>query len=118
MLYFYRIKHDNESLFKAKELPPIEFKAREYCSCEAELADIPYGLPNYVCNLTSVMKPCRVETQSVFYAPCKRQKTYERRKRSLEYIDDEEPEDIELPLNDTNSEDVSYIQICLVRVLL
>ena len=96
----WRIKTNATSLFNAVELQPIEAKAQEYCTCKKEAKYFPFGEPDFACNLTTAMQPCREQTipSSVFNGRCKRV-THERLKRAIEVVDDEEPEQIQLPLN-------------------
>lgn len=109
-LYFYRIDNNADSLFNSVKLPPLEFNAREYCTCKKKADSFPFGNPDYACNLTTTMQPCRELTQSsVYNGHCKRVTHQERRRRNLEYMDDEEPEHIEIPLNNSESIDVSCV---------
>ena len=103
----YRIKTNAESLFNAVELQPIEAKAQEYCTCKKNAVTFPIGDPDFACNLTIVMQLCREQTipSSVFNGRCK-SVTRERRKRAIEVVDDEEPEQIQLPLNDPDDIEV------------
>lgn len=108
-MYLYRIKNNADSLFNGLTLPPLESNPREYCTCKKNANSFPFGNPDYACNLTTAMQPCRELTQSsVYNGHCKRV-THERRGKSLEYMDDEEPEHIEIPLNDSDSRDVSML---------
>jgi hypothetical protein len=103
----HRIQTDAESLFNAIKLQPIKAKAQEYCTCKKKATSFPFGEPDFACNLTTAMQPCREQTipSSVFNGRCK-SVTHERRKRAIEVVDDEEPEQIQLPLNDPDDIEV------------
>ena len=111
---FRRIKTNAESLFNAVELQPIEAKSQEYCTCKKNAATFPFGEPDFACNLTTAMQPCREQTipSSVFNGRCK-SVTHERRKRAIEIVDDEEPEQIQLPLDDLDAIEVNLL-ICFI----
>lgn len=106
---FNRLKERTNSLFN-EELPPMNFNAREYCTCKKNTDEFPFGNPEFACNLTTALQPCRQQTQSsVYNGRCKRV-THESRKESLKYMDDEEPDHIEIPLNDSISGGVSIVK--------
>lgn len=110
----YRIQENADSLFNAKELPPLEFNAREYCTCKKTSKSFPYGQPEYACNLTTAMQPCRQEFQTSVYNGRCRRVTHEKREGSLELIDDEEPEHIEISLEDSEIGNVSKLKLVIL----
>ena len=62
------------------------------------------------------MQPCREQTipSSVFNGRCK-SVTHERRKRAIEVVDDEEPEQIQLPLNYPDDIEVNLLILFMLK---
>lgn len=70
-----RVKGDyaDDTLFDTKgALKETEYKIRQYCTCVSPGGDYPYASPEFNCELTAAMQPCRNEktTLGIYTADC------------------------------------------------
>ncbi|CAG2217339.1 unnamed protein product [Mytilus edulis] len=64
----------NETLFDPNGvLMEIEYSGQQYCTCVSPDVDYPHGSPEFNCELTAALKPCRETktTPGVYTADCK-----------------------------------------------